>query len=613
MRYTYQDLENRSGTIWNKKTNTGYSDPMALSKDLGILPHQIDWTKISAYQAPVAIPAPAPAPVPVASTPAPNLGTMTNEQYLAQGYYGGQQTKSTPIPPPVFTPTTTYSQLENRNGTIYNKQTGQAYSDPAQLASAMGISSDQIDWTKINKSMDYWLEGLPEGSSRVDDQGRFLKKTGGKWIEYTDSTYKTPVGGQTPVSTPSPLAAATTPAGGQQRTLIDIANSRPDVLNTAKAQGGDPFTAGTAANTFLNNWWNTAGKNEYPSTTLAQPSNASPGAGQGATGATGAGAGTSYDPNDPRAVLANALKEQGAMMQKYYDTLKSQPTVADMFKQYSDQLGISSKDAKQAGLMSQINKTEQELNDLEKNITSRITELGEGMSEAQRARQYATEKKQPMEDYTNLVKAYNQGEISLSSARQQLADLMKYSQADQKKAAELAGMPLEYAQKMLPTMLSIAQYQSPQEKLADAIALKKATEEEKTTTDITEYNIAKKQGFTGTLLDWQKQQANLKAKAITPPKSTIGEKYSSRLSTEISNLYSGRYGSEGAREKVLNILKAEFPSLDVAKDIYTRVPDGYEKSIKQISTEEIPPGVNQTLSNPNASIEDIINAYNSIK
>ncbi len=56
-----------------------------------------------------------------------------------------------------------------------------------------------------------------------------------------------------------------------QQTLIEIANSRPDVLNTARAQGGDPYTAGTAANTWLNNWWNSAGINEYPGTTLIQP------------------------------------------------------------------------------------------------------------------------------------------------------------------------------------------------------------------------------------------------------------------------------------------------------------------------------------------------------
>ena len=57
----------------------------------------------------------------------------------------------------------------------------------------------------------------------------------------------------------------------QQRTLIDIANSRPDVLSTARAQGGDPFTAGTPANTWLNNWWNIAGKSEFPSVQLVQP------------------------------------------------------------------------------------------------------------------------------------------------------------------------------------------------------------------------------------------------------------------------------------------------------------------------------------------------------
>lgn len=64
---------------------------------------------------------------------------------------------------------------------------------------------------------------------------------------------------------PLPVAPKTT------KSLIDIANSRPDVLEVAKAQGGDPFTAGTAANTWLNNWWNTAGKKEFPDVTLGLP------------------------------------------------------------------------------------------------------------------------------------------------------------------------------------------------------------------------------------------------------------------------------------------------------------------------------------------------------
>ena len=55
------------------------------------------------------------------------------------------------------------------------------------------------------------------------------------------------------------------------RSLIDIVNSRPDVLEMAKSQGGDPFIAGTAANTWLNDWWNTAGKKEFPDVILGPP------------------------------------------------------------------------------------------------------------------------------------------------------------------------------------------------------------------------------------------------------------------------------------------------------------------------------------------------------
>jgi len=61
------------------------------------------------------------------------------------------------------------------------------------------------------------------------------------------------------------------PTGKQERTLIDIAQSRPDVMAVAQKQGGDPFTGGTAANRWLNDWWNTAGVNEFPDVTLVQP------------------------------------------------------------------------------------------------------------------------------------------------------------------------------------------------------------------------------------------------------------------------------------------------------------------------------------------------------
>lgn len=56
--------------------------------------------------------------------------------------------------------------------------------------------------------------------------------------------------------------------------------------------------------------------------------------------------------------------------------------------------------------------------------------------------------------------------------------------------------------------------------------------------------------------------------------------YTTRLKEEIDNLYKGRHGKEGSREKILNILQREFPGRDVTGDIYARVPDGYEAKIK---------------------------------
>jgi hypothetical protein len=42
-----------------------------------------------------------------------------------------------------------YSQLVNKNGTIYNTATGQGYSTPAQLAADLGVSASAINWNNI--------------------------------------------------------------------------------------------------------------------------------------------------------------------------------------------------------------------------------------------------------------------------------------------------------------------------------------------------------------------------------------------------------------------------------------------------------------------------------
>lgn len=70
-------------------------------------------------------------------------------------------------------------------------------------------------------------------------------------------------------------------------------------------------------------------------------------------------------------------------------------------------------------------------------------------------------------------------------------------------------------------------------------------------------------------------------KAGEPFKSETGANYNTRLNAEISNVYSGRYGTTGGREQAIKVLKSEFPNIDVEKDIYNRISDGYEKNIKE--------------------------------
>lgn len=83
----------------------------------------------------------------------------------------------------------------------------------------------------------------------------------------------------------------------------------------------------------------------------------------------------------------------------------------------------------------------------------------------------------------------------------------------------------------------------------------------------------------------QQQYLNWKARTaavVRAPKKiedTYG-KYSTRLNAVVNEVYSGRYGKEGSREQAINILQGEFPDKDISKDIYTRIPDGYEAQIK---------------------------------
>ena len=76
MPVTYEGLIKRGETIYNKVTGVGYKDPTALATDLGIQPHQIDWTKI---QEEGAAPTPTPTPTPIPTSPKAPVAPVTHE------------------------------------------------------------------------------------------------------------------------------------------------------------------------------------------------------------------------------------------------------------------------------------------------------------------------------------------------------------------------------------------------------------------------------------------------------------------------------------------------------------------------------------------------------
>jgi len=113
----YEDLINKKGTIYNKRSNVGYQNPQQLATDLGVGTDKINWGSIAKEQ-------------PNQSQPV--IPAQTNNQNT-----------------PYASPNISYENLANREGTIYNPTANKAYSTPQQLATDLGVGADQIDWARI--------------------------------------------------------------------------------------------------------------------------------------------------------------------------------------------------------------------------------------------------------------------------------------------------------------------------------------------------------------------------------------------------------------------------------------------------------------------------------
>jgi hypothetical protein len=128
--------------------------------------------------------------------------------------------------------------------------------------------------------------------------------------------------------------------------------------------------------------------------------------------------------------------------------------------------------AKEAALTTtqqQIQKTEDLLTNLESDIGARVSEVGTAVSEPLRRRLLATEQAPITKQLQQLGSVAGIQETGLTSAREQLSNLLQLAQTGQERQATLAKAPLEFAQQLFPTMASLAEYQTPKEQLVNEI------------------------------------------------------------------------------------------------------------------------------------------------
>lgn len=120
----------------------------------------------------------------------------------------------------------------------------------------------------------------------------------------------------------------------------------------------------------------------------------------------------------------------------------------------------------------------------------------------------------------------------------------------------------------------------------DMIALYKLTQDDKLWTDTDNGKVYFQNPFTGVI-----SSKELPGFTKKPAEGTETTSYSKALQKGIDDLYSGNFGTQGAREKLISKLQAMFPGTSASKDVYNRIKDGYEKNIigttkKDLTTEE---------------------------
>lgn len=189
--------------------------------------------------------------------------------------------------------------------------------------------------------------------------------------------------------------------------------------------------------------------------------------------------------SDAQSQIADLISKMSQQEADYTSALKTQPTAEETYNKYRTMLGLPAQEAeytaaKKGVLTTQqtISDTENLLNKLEGDINSRIQSMGGvNITEAQRRRILAGEQKPLTQQLADLSQtlgkqttAAGMEQEDVTGLQSQLATLLGLSEKDTAAALEAAKEPLSFSESLLPTLSSLAQYESPKEKLAASIA-----------------------------------------------------------------------------------------------------------------------------------------------
>ena len=318
---------------------------------------------------------------------------------------------------------------------------------------------------------------------------------------------------------------------------------------------------------------------------------------------------------EERAKAASETAKAGIMttrktqQQSYLDWLKAQTPYGETVTKYREQVGLPTAEKAATAISQEVLDVESLLNKLEGDITSRIS--GRGISEPLRRRLLASEERPLREQYGELATAQARATAGVGMAQTSLQTLLAGEAEERRRTGETYLEPLrlsaetyaEYGKLSDTAKAELAQlYQrQAQERTAAektyqypiGVGLPYAKEaatfetpEEKAKREYQEL-LTRERGLKEEKLGVYRPKKVIQptSPGAEPQKGTTGATYSTRLAQEIANLYSGRYGTEGAREKVIEILAKEFPGMAAQlrsknSDIYSRVPDGWEAQMK---------------------------------